>query len=384
MFQRWIHAQLSVPIGRITARKSAIKLTPTVNAKLENQSIHKIIIFTSMKKDIQKNQNNLIDNIKEIIFSARKSVAINVNNGLITAYWNIGRIIIENEKVNNIDNSSSRQIILELSKQLTDEIGKGFSRSNLFNMRKFYLEYPNVQTVSGQLTWSHICELLIIEDSQKKGFYEKETINSSWSVRELKRQIDSSLYERLLLSKGETNKKELLRLSQKGQQISKPQDIVKNPYVFEFLGVPEHKPILEKELERKLIRHIEGFLLELGRGFMFVGSQQRVTINNTHYYVDMVFYNKILRCYILIELKTTKLQINHAGQLNTYLNYFKAEVNDKDDNPPIGIILCAEKEEIAAEYILGGLENNVFASKFTYVLPDKDELIRELENVIKE
>ena len=251
-------------------------------------------------------------------------------------------------------------------------------------MRKFYLEYPDAQTLSGQLTWSHICELLIIEDTQKRGFYEKETINSSWSVRELKRQIDSSLYERLLLSKGETNKKELLELSQKGQQILKPQDIVKNPYVFEFLGVPEHKPILEKELEKKLIRHIEDFLLELGRGFMFVGSQQRVTINNTHYYVDMVFYNKILRCYILIELKTTKLQINHAGQLNTYLNYFKTEVNDKGDNPPIGIILCAEKDEIAAEYILGGLENNVFASKFTYVLPDKDELIRELENAIKE
>lgn len=187
-----------------------------------------------------------------------------------------------------------------------------------------------------------------------------------------------------MLSKGETNKKELLELSQQGQQILKPQDIVKNPYVFEFLGVPEHKPILEKELEKKLIRHIEDFLLELGRGFMLLGSQQRVTINNTHYYVDMVFYNKILRCYILIELKTNKLQINHAGQLNTYLNYFKTEVNDKDDNPPIGIILCAEKDEIAAEYILGGLENNVFASKFTYVLPDKDELIRELENVIKE
>ncbi|MFP4470254.1 MAG: YhcG family protein [Bacteroidales bacterium] len=337
-----------------------------------------------MKKDIQKNQTNLIDSIKEIIFSARKTAAININHELIAAYWNVGRIIIQNEKVNNIDNSSSRQIILELSKQLTNEIGKGFSRSNLFNMRKFYLEYPDVQTLSGHLTWSHICELLIIEDSQKRGFYEKELINSSWSVRELKRQIDSSLYERLLLSKGEPNKKELLELSKKGQQILKPQDILKNPYVFEFLGVPEHKPMLEKELEKKLIRHIEHFLLELGRGFMFVGSQQRVTINNTHYYVDMVFYNKILRCYILIELKTTKLQINHAGQLNTYLNYFKSEVNDKDDNPPIGIILCAEKDEIAAEYILGGIENYVFASKFTYVLPDKDELVRELENVIKE
>jgi predicted nuclease of restriction endonuclease-like (RecB) superfamily len=337
-----------------------------------------------MKKDIEINRNKLIESIKEIILNARKTVAINVNHELIAAYWNIGKVIVDNEKANNADTTSSRQIILELSKKLSEEIGKGFSRSNLFNMRKFYMEYPDIQTLSGQLTWSHICELLIIEDVKKRGFYENETISSSWSVRELKRQIDSSLFERLILSKGKANKEHLIELSKKGQQITKPEDIVKNPYVFEFLGVPEHKPILEKELEKKLIRHIEDFLLELGRGFMFVGSQQRITLNNTHYYVDMVFYNKILRSYILIELKTTKLKINDAGQLNTYLNYYKAEVNDKGDNPPVGIILCAEKDEIAAEYILSGLENNVFASKFIYVLPDKSELIRELENVIKE
>ena len=337
-----------------------------------------------MKKDIDPSKNELIESIKAIINDARKSVAINVNHELLAAYWNIGKVIIDNEKANNVDPISSRKIILELSQRLTTEIGRGFSRSNLFNMRKFYLEYQDVQTVSGQLTWSHICELLIIDDAHKKSFYEKESINSYWSVRELKRQIDSSLYERILLSRGKANQEQIMELSKKGQQISKPEDIVKNPYVFEFLGVPEHKPILEKELEKKLLRHIEDFLLELGRGFMFVGSQQRITINNTHYYVDMVFYNKILRSYILIELKTTKLKINDAGQLNTYLNYYKTEINDKNDNPPIGIILCAEKDEIAAEYILGGMGNNVFASKFTYVLPDKEELIRELENVIKE
>ncbi len=336
-----------------------------------------------MKKDVELNQNKLIESIKEIIHNARRSVARNVNHELIAAYWNIGKAIADNEKVNNVDTTSSRQIILELSNRLTTEIGKGFSRSNLFNMRKFYLEYPDVQTLSGHVTWSHLCELLIIEDVQKRGFYEKETINSSWSVRELKRQIDSSLYERLLLSKGKANKEQVIELSKKGQQIAKPEDIVKSPYVFEFLGVPEHKPILERQLEKKLIRHIEDFLLELGRGFMFVGSQQRITINNNHFYVDMVFYNKILRSYILIELKTTKLKINDAGQLNTYLNYYKTEINDKGDNPPVGIILCAEKDEVAAEYILGGMENNVFASKFTYVLPDKEELIRELERVIK-
>lgn len=173
-----------------------------------------------------------------------------------------------------------------------------------------------------------------------------------------------------------------MKLAQKGQELSMAEDILKNPYVFEFLGIPENKPVLEKDLEYKLIRHIEDFLLELGKGFMFVGSQQRVTINNTHYYVDMVFYNKILRCYILIELKTTKLNITDGGQLNTYLNYYKTEVNDVNDNLPIGIILCAEIDEITAEYILGGFENNVFASKYTTVLPDKQKLIDEVESVL--
>lgn len=175
-------------------------------------------------------------------------------------------------------------------------------------MRKFHTEYPNVQTLYGQLSWSHICELLIIENKEKRSFYEKETVNSAWSIREMKRQIDSSLYERLLLSSGKANKEKVLELAQKGQEISKAEDLLKNPYVFEFLGV------------------------------------QRITINNTHYYVDMVFYNKILRSYILIELKTAKINISDAGQLNTYLNYYKTEINDENDTPPIGIILCAEKD----------------------------------------
>ncbi|MBD3906919.1 PDDEXK nuclease domain-containing protein [Chryseobacterium sp. Ch-15] len=335
---------------------------------------------------------NLLENIKSIVLKARSNAYQRINRELVLTYWEIGKEIAEAEKRNNIDYSTSRQIILKLSKLLTKEIGRGFSRSNLFNMRKFYLEYSSVQSLTGQsevfqlssiqLTWTHICELLIIEDKNKRSFYEKETVNSHWSIRELKRQIDSSLYERLLLSQGKSNKEKVLELSKKGQQLNKAEDILKNPYVFEFLGIPENKPLLEKDLESKLIRHIEDFLLELGKGFMFVGSQQRVTINNTHYYVDMVFYNKILQCYILIELKTTKLNIADGGQLNTYLNYYKTEVNDENDNPPIGIILCAEKDEITAEYILGGFENNLFASKYITVLPDKQKLIKEVENVM--
>lgn len=337
-----------------------------------------------MQENLENIGSNLSEIIKSIISTSRKNVYQKVNQQLILTYWQIGSEIVAAEQKNKIDSTTSRQIILRLSKILTNEIGKGFSRANLFNMRKFYITYPDVQSLTGHLSWTHICELLIIEDNDKRSFYEKESVNSSWSVRELKRQINSSLYERLLLSQGKNNKEKVLQLAQKGQELSQPEDLIKDPYVFEFLGIPENKPLLEKEFEAKLIRHIEEFLLELGRGFMFVGSQQRITINNTHYYVDMVFYNKILRSYILIELKTTKLNIADGGQLNTYLNYYRTEINESDDNPPIGIILCAEKDEITAEYILDGFQNKVFASKYVTILPDKKTLVEEVEHVLKE
>ena len=221
-----------------------------------------------------------------------------------------------------------------------------------------------------------------ISDADKRRFYEKEAANSSWSIRELKRQIDSSLFERLLLSRGDANKEQVLALAEKGVEIAEPADIIRDPYVFEFLGLPEDKPIMENDLERALVQQIVKFLLELGRGFMFVGTQQRVTVNNTHYYVDMVFYNKILRAYVLIELKTTKLTPEAAGQINLYLNYYAAEVNDPDDNPPIGIILCTEKDAITAEYALGGLSNNVFASRYVLYMPNKEQLIAQVEAVL--
>lgn len=335
------------------------------------------------RPNLTNSENTLIDSIKSIISNSRKIVSKAVNQELIITYWKIGEQIVSNEQSEKLNTKSANQVIQKLSKELTNELGRGFSRSNLFNMRKFHLEYKSIQTLSGQLSWSHICELLIINNTEKREFYQTEITNSKWSIRELKRQIDSSLYERLLLSSGKANKEKVIELSKKGQELNKPEDIIKSPYVFEFLGIPENKPLLEKELEYKLVRHIEDFLLELGKGFMFVGTQQRVTINNTHYYVDMVFYNKILKSYILIELKTTKLNISDGGQLNTYLNYYKTEINDENDNPPIGIILCTEKDEITAEYILGGFENNLFASKYTYILPNKEELIKELEEIIQ-
>lgn len=325
----------------------------------------------------------MILEIRELMENARKNIAQQVNTRLLTTYWNIGRIIVEYEQKNQIRADYGKQTLKELSKELTQEFGKGFSWSNLQNMRAFYLAYEKCQTVSGKLSWSHYCELLSISDDNKRSFYEKESINSGWSVRELKRQLDSSLYERLLLSNGDVNKEKVLSLAQKGIEISQPADIIRDSYLFEFLGVPEYKPMLESDLEKALVAQIEKFLLELGRGFMFVGTHQRVTLNNTRYYVDMVFYNKILRAYVLIELKTKKLTPEAAGQLNMYLNYYAAEVNDPDDNPPIGIILCTDKDSIAAEYALGGLSNNIFASRYVLYMPDKEQLIAQVEAVLK-
>jgi len=328
--------------------------------------------------------NSLILEIKGILQTARHNVARQVNAELLAAYWNIGRIIVEHEQDSKARAEYGKQALRDLSKALTDEFGKGFSVSNIQFMRRFYQSYQIQQTLSVKLSWSHYCELLSISDESKRSFYEKETVNSGWSVRELKRQIGTSLFERLLLSDGKANKETVLSLAQHGIEMSTPADIIKDPYVFEFLGIPENKPMMESDLEKALVQQIEKFLLELGRGFMFVGTQQRITLNNVHRYVDMVFYNKALRAYVLIELKTTKLLPEAVGQLNAYLNYYSAEVNDETDNPPIGIILCTDKDDVDAEYALGGLSNNIFASRYINYIPNKEELIAQVEAVLKE
>ena len=330
----------------------------------------------------RSNLTPIVLEIRTVLDNARGNVARQVNSELLNTYWNIGRIICEYEQSDPGRADYGKQTLKELARALTKEFGKGFSRSNLQNMRAFYLAYEKCQTLSGKLTWSHYCELLSISNPDKRSFYEKEAVNANWSVRELKRQIDSSLFERLLLSHGNANQEQVLTLAQKGNEITTPADIIRDPYVFEFLGLPEDKPVMESDLEQALVQQIEKFLLELGRGFMFVGTQQRVTVNNTHYYVDMVFYNKILRAYVLIELKTTKLTPEAAGQINLYLNYYAAEVNDVDDNPPIGIILCTEKDSITAEYALGGLSNNIFASRYVLYMPNKEQLIAQVEAVL--
>ena len=334
--------------------------------------------------DKEKISNELAEDIKELILGARSKLSKEVNSTLVATYWNIGRIIVEKEQSGEIKAEYGKSILINVSRQLTRDLGKGFSKSNLFNMRKFYSLYPKIPDASGILGWSHYCELISIKETAKRNFYEKEAINSKWSVRELQRQIETSLFERILLSEGKTNKDRVLKLSQEGQLLSKPEDMIKEPFVFEFLGIPEKKPLLEKDLEYKLIKHIENFLLELGKGFMFVGSQQRVTLGNTHYYVDLVFYNIILKTYVLIDLKMGGLRPEHFGQMNMYLNYYEEEVNNEEDNKPIGIILCAEKDNVVAEYSLGGINNNLFASKYTYYIPSKDELITQVEEVMEE
>lgn len=334
------------------------------------------------KNEITNPTQDIANQIRDIIEQSRKKIAMTVNRELLHTYWQIGKLISTRAIADNPENTSDRAFMLSLSKMLTDELGRGFSRPNLINMKNFYEYYSDGQTLSDHLSWSHYCELLSVSDNDARSFYEKECLNSRWSVRELRRQIDSSLFERLLLSDGTINKKKLLELAQTGQALEKPEDIVKDPYVLEFLGLQNHKIIKESHLEKKLLEHIEDFLLELGRGFMFVGTQQRVTINNIHYAVDMVFYNKILKAYVLIDLKIGRFRLEHAGQMNGYVNYYKTEVNSPDDNPPIGIILCADKDEVVAEFALGGLENHIFASKYTLLIPNKEQLIQQVEYVL--
>lgn len=333
---------------------------------------------------LEEVNDKIVKEITELVNKTRTSLIQEINKSIVYVYWNIGRIIVANENEYNNRLEYGQEVLKKLSKELTKYLGKGYSISNLKYMRVFYKAYPELEELNDSLTWSHYLELMVIQGKDKRHFYEKECINENWSVRELRRQLDTSLFERLLLSDGKNNKEKVLELSKKGQIISKPSDIIKQPYVFEFLGIKEQKPILEKDLEYKLIKHIEEFMLELGKGFMFVGTQQRITINNTDYYVDMVFYNKYLKAYVLIDLKLNGLKAEHLGQMNMYLNYYEKDVNTEDDEKPVGIILCAEKDKVLLEYALGGLSSNIFASTYTYYIPKKEQLINEVERVLKE
>ena len=314
--------------------------------------------------------------IREILGKARSAVYRSINFTMVLAYWNIGKVIVDDEQHGKERAEYGKALIKELSLRLTKEYGKGFDESNLRNIRKFYLTFPNCDALRHELTWTHYRLLLRIKKEDARNFYMLETVDSNWSTRELERQIGSLLYERIALSK---NKDEVKELSTKGHVVQKPEDIIKDPYVLEFLNLRESRDFLESDLEQGLINKLQEFLLELGKGFAFVARQKRITIDGDHFYIDLVFYNYLLRCFLLIDLKIGKLTHQDIGQMDFYARYFEQEVKQESDNPTIGLILCSHKNEAMVKYTL--LENNhrIFASKYKLYLPSEEELKVELE-----
>ena len=324
--------------------------------------------------------NHLLKSIGESLHTAKAIAAITVNVQLVKANWEIGRHIVEFEQHGSERAEYGSDLLASLSKDLTNLYGKGFGRRNLLDMRRFYLAYQKWQTVSARLSWSHYIELISISDDKARKFYEQKSINENLSKRELEREIDASLYERMQLSK---NKKAVIAELKRKKEIIHPHDIIKDPYVLDFLEIKQGAKITEKHLEQKLIDNIQRFLLELGKGFAFIGRQYKISIRNKHFYVDLVFYHRILKCFVLIDLKTRKVKHNDIGQMNLYLNYFNKEENVPGDNNPIGIILSAEKDEVLVEYATGGISNKIFVSKYQLYLPDKAALQKQLQPLIK-
>ena len=323
----------------------------------------------------------LVSNISTLWQDAKNKAVLAINSELLMANWHTGQYIVEFEQGGKAKAEYGKQLLVNLSKDLTLRNGRGFSRSNLTYMRKFYLAFPKCETVSHKLTWSHYFELLKCDDQMELQFYFHQAEKEGWKVRELKRQMKSSLFQRLALS---TDKKGVLALANEGHQIITAQDIIRDPYVLEFTGLPQKKRYKEGELEVALKANMEKFLLELGRGFAFIGRQYVIPIGTRRFKVDLVFYHCILKCYVLIDLKREEIKHSDIGQMNMYLNYYNEEINDEYDNKPIGIILCKRKKDVAMEYALGGLSNNVFASTYTYYIPDKEQLINEAEKVLNE
>ncbi len=295
--------------------------------------------------------------------------------------WEIGRHIVEYEQKGNQKAEYGTFLLDRLARDLTLAHGKGFSRTNVFFIRKLYLQYPKVQTVSEFLTWSHYCELLAIDNDLERSFYEQQSLRDKWSLSELKRQKKSALFLRLAHSR---DKEGILKLARQGQIAQSPEDIFRDPYVLEFLQIPEQHQYSESELEGRLIGQLQKFMLELGKGFAFIGQQYRITIANRHFFVDLVFYHRILKCFVLLDLKINELEHGDIGQMNLYLNYFKKEENMHDDNEPIGIILTAHKDDILVEYALGGLSNQIFVSKYQLYLPDRAMLEEKVRRIMEE
>ena len=314
--------------------------------------------------------------IKEVLEQARAQSYRAVNFAMVQAYWNIGRIIVEEEQKGKTKADYGKQLIAELAKRLKADFGKGFDQSNLWHMRSFYLSFPILDAVRRELTWTHYRLLLRVERQEVRQFYLDECIAANWSTRQLERQINSFYYERLLSSRNKGLVKAEIKKLEPGPT---PQDIIKDPYVLEFLGLKESKAYLENELEQGLINKLHDFLLELGKGFSFVARQKRITIDGDHFYIDLVFYNYILKCFVIIDLKVGKLVHQDIGQMDFYIRYFEEEIKLTGDNPTIGLILCAEKNEAMAKYTLLKGSKGLFASRYKLYLPTEKELKEELK-----
>jgi predicted nuclease of restriction endonuclease-like (RecB) superfamily len=334
-------------------------------------------------KDLTATGNStqiLYDQIRGVLLEAQRSVSYAVNTAMVHAYFEVGRLIVEDEQHGEARAEYGEETLMALSRKLLIEFGKGFSVRNLRNMRTFYLAFKNRQTLSAKLSWSHYNLLMRLENEQARNFYLKEVESENWSVRELDRQINSLLFERLALSR---NKEKVKALSEEGQILESPRDLVKDPYVLEFLGLHEQAEYTEKELETALIDNLQNFFLELGKDFTFVARQKRITLDADHFYVDLVFYNRLIHCFVLIDLKIGKLTHQDLGQMQMYVNYFDREVRVKDEERTIGIILCHDKKETIARYTLPENNKQIFASKYKLYLPTEDELVREVDEVAK-
>ena len=330
-----------------------------------------------MKIEIKK---DIYQEIHDLLHKARQNIISNINSTMTKTYFLIGKRIVEEEQNGNKRAEYGKKLMKTLSEKLTKEFGKGFSETNLEQMRKFFKVYGIPQTLSEEfqfnLSWSHYLILMRIKDINARNFYEIEAFENNWSLRELKRQVNSSLYERLVLSK---DKEKVKELAVKGQIIEKAQDVIKDPYILEFLGLDEKSDYSENKLETEIINKLEMFLLELGKGFTFVGRQVRFTFDERHFRVDLVFYNRLLKCFVLIDLKIGEVTHQDLGQMQMYVNYYDRYVKLPDENDTIGIIICKNKNDTLVKLTLPKDNNQIFASRYTTILPSLDEFKKIIE-----
>jgi predicted nuclease of restriction endonuclease-like (RecB) superfamily len=344
-----------------------------------------------MKIDkIEKISDDLFHQAVDLIETAKKNIVKNINNNIVHTYFRIGKMIVEEEQNGELRAEYGTQLMKNLSVKLQNRYKTGYSQRNIEQMRQFYIAFTKTQTVSAELTytknikniefqlgWSHYLLLMRIQDPDERKFYEIESITNGWGVRELKRQFDSALYQRLILSK---DKESLRQLATHGQIIETSDDIIKEPYILEFTGFPENASYSENELENALINKLEHFLLELGKGFTYVARQKRFSFDERHFYIDLVFYNRLLRCFVLIDLKIGDLKHQDIGQMQMYVNYYDRYVKLPEENKTVGIILCRDKSDILVEITLPTDNDQIFASRYQTVLPSKEELKKLIDN----